>query len=218
MTRPIYEPTPTRKDAYLDFQQQQLFRRPRPAGGGEVQIFRATRSFDVSSVTVGSGGSQVTVDFNIWNWCDDTVFCPLDTGLNPDPTPGIDQVRRVRLGDCGTGYLDTVPGTYDVYFGAVPTSTFDGNVEIAMHDGDDTYAYADAYYHSLRSGFGSAFISAMWSKVYPIWDFEGSEGSVAELSFTIAQINAGGTNKTFRPCWLEIHFNPNVNVCGESSS
>jgi len=30
MTRPIYEPTLTRQDAYLDFQQQQLFRRPAP--------------------------------------------------------------------------------------------------------------------------------------------------------------------------------------------
>ena len=218
MTQPVQEPLTQRSISQLNWGQNQLFRRPDPNASSPVQIFRATRGFDASAVSVGSGGSQVTVDFDIWNWCDDSVFCPLDTGLNPDPTPGVDSVRRVRLSDCGTAYLDTVPGTYDIYFAVVPVGTFDGDVELTLHDGDDTYGFGDSYYHSLRSGFGSSFISAMWSKVYPIWDFQGDEGSVAELSFTIAQINSGGTTRTFTPCWLEIHFNPNVNVCDVSAS
>ena len=55
MTRPIYEPTPTRKDAYLDFQDQQLFRRPRPAAaaGGEVAyaVMEWTAGADIADDT-----------------------------------------------------------------------------------------------------------------------------------------------------------------------
>lgn len=183
------------------------------ASASPVQVFRAGRFS--TNLAVGSGGSQITVAFDTWDYCNTSVFCPLDEGLASDPTPGVDKVPRIRLGDCGTGYADTVPGTYDIYFAASCISgTFDGDIELALHDGDDTWAIPDAYYHSLRSGFGTAYLSAMWSKVYPIWDYlGGGETSVAELSFTIAQINAGGTSKNFRPCWLEIHFNPHVSVC-----
>lgn len=42
MTRPIYEPTPARADAQLDFGQQQLFRRPAPVSiGTGPPVFRA---------------------------------------------------------------------------------------------------------------------------------------------------------------------------------
>lgn len=213
MTRPIYEPTPARKDSYLEFWQDQLLRRPAPSGGELIQIFRAYHY--LSTITRTSGGSQSLVDWDYWNFCDEEVFVPLDTALQPDPTPGVDQVRRVQL---GADVNSTVPGKYDIYFGTVPDSTFTGSVELAMHDGDDTWGFPDSICHSLQSGFGGSFLLFQLDRIYPILDPIGGTNDVPQLSFTIAQVNSGGLSKDFTFFWMEIHFNPNVNMCTPQSS
>jgi hypothetical protein len=157
------------------------------------------------------------VDWDYWNFCDETVFVPLDTSLNPDPTPGVDQVRRVQL---GADVDSTVPGKYDIFFGTIPDvpGGVVTSVELAMHDGDDTWGFPDAACHSVYGGFGSSFLVLQLDRIYPILDPFGGTNDVPQISFTVAQFNAGATSVDFSISWMEIHFNPNVTICPADSS
>lgn len=69
MTRPIYEPTLTRQDAYLDFQQQQLFRRPAPVSqAGTMPWARIVRQFADSNQVIGNNSFteiDMTASYNV---------------------------------------------------------------------------------------------------------------------------------------------------------
>lgn len=61
MTRPIYEPSLPRADAYLDFQQQQLFRRPAPTSN----VFEWGLAIFTTNQTVTTGfGSALQPDWD----------------------------------------------------------------------------------------------------------------------------------------------------------
>lgn len=73
MSRPIYEPTPARYDAYNDFGNQQLFRRPAPEGATTAPAFFRAYNVFVPR-TCGSTGTTQTMVFDFWENCDETVF------------------------------------------------------------------------------------------------------------------------------------------------
>jgi hypothetical protein len=210
LSRPVYEPTPARYDAYNDFGNQQLFRRPSTAGVDcSIQYFRAARY--LTPVTTGTGTTQITVDWDAWEFCDENVFTPLDTSLNPDPIPGVDQVRRVRLD------YATYPGRYTFVFEAHNSSSIAGSVEMSMHDGDDIWGRPESVLHAPTGALTVGFFVFNLSKIYPLFDpISASGGFTAEISFTIAQNS--GASEDFSELLMEIHYEPCVNICPPGSS
>ena len=210
MSRPIYEPTPPREDARLGFGNDQLFRRPAPISGCQIEYFRAVRY--LTPVTVG-GTTQITVDWDGWEWCSE-VFIPLDQNLNPDPTPGVDQVRRVQLD------IVTFPGRYTFMWGAHNTSNIAGSVEMSIHDGDPIWGRPESTVHGAQAvGANSltvGFYQMTMSRIYPLYDPFGSGLHTPQISFTLAQ--NGGASENFSELVMEIHYESCVNICPEGSS
>lgn len=75
MTRPIYEPSLPRQDAYLDFQQQQLFRRPAPVSAATAVAWARFQRINDSDITVlnqtntvvgGTSGEDINTDTSIF--------------------------------------------------------------------------------------------------------------------------------------------------------
>ena len=208
MTRPVGEPSWSKAQGEQDFGIRQLFRRPKPLTGEPTQYFRAYKY--ISNIVRTTGGSQTVVDWDFWEFCDEDVFTPLNTSLQPDPVPGVDQVRRVRLDP------DTYPGKYDFFFGAAAFPAANGSLELAMHDGDDTWGVPDVVYHAVHTSYGGGFYVLNLVRIYPIVDPFGGTNDPPEISFTVAQVT--GSNMTFNPLWFEIHYTPNVDMCPEGSS
>lgn len=207
MTRPIYEPTPPRMDAYLDFQQQQLFRRPAPvAGACTIEYFRAAKA--LTSVTV-AGASQVIVDWDTWEYCSE-VFLPLNTSLQP-AEPG-QLVRRVELDD------QTYPGRYTFMWGAHNASSIGGTVEMSIHDGDDIWGRPESTLHGrCDGGLAPGFMQMTMSRIYPLFDpYGASLGFTPQISFQLAQ--NGGVSEDFSELVLEIHYEACVTICPPGSS
>jgi hypothetical protein len=157
------------------------------------------------------GTTQVTVDWDAWEFCNEEVFIPLDTGLNPDPTPGVDQVRRVELD------VANFPGRYTFFFGAHNTSGIAGTVELAMHDGDDIWSREESVLHGSNTGLSVGFYALSFSRIYPLFDPLGAgAGAPQQISFTVAQ--NGGLSESFSELVMEIHYEPCVNMCPINSS
>ena len=70
MTRPIFEPSLQRKDASLDYGQQQLFRRPAPVSTATIPGFHGYKD---SNTTVTTGNAS-RINWDLWTIDDDTVF------------------------------------------------------------------------------------------------------------------------------------------------
>lgn len=71
MTQPIQEPSTPRKLTSFGYGQEQLFRRPAPAGTGPLPGFRARR--ELGSLSVNSL-SNTNVCWDNWEICDPDVF------------------------------------------------------------------------------------------------------------------------------------------------
>ena len=97
-------------------------------------------------------------------------------------------------------------GRYEFFFGAIADVSAAGPIELAMHDGDDTWGFPDVVYHSAHPSFGGGFYVLSLSRVYPIFDPFGGSNDTPEVSFTVAQVT--GANVTFNPCWIEIQYEP----------
>lgn len=204
MTKPMYEPSDANIQGNQGYRIRQLERRPGPAGT-LIQYFRAARY--LTDVVRTSGGSQTVVLWDWWEYCDDTVFTPLDQALQPDPTPGVDQVQRVQL---------DADGRYTFYFGAVADVSANGPIELAMHDGDTPWGFSDSALHYDHTSFGGSFLVLSLSRVYPMGDPFGSGSFVPQISFTVSQVT--GANVNFNPLIMEIQYEPNVDMCAIGSS
>lgn len=126
MTRPIYEPTPARYDAYNDFGNQQLFRRPAPTSeGATIPGFHGYMTEDLV-LTTGNDG-QLAWDF--WVNDDDTIF----------------EAGTITGGDA-TDVVLLVDGWYsiDVWAGftTAPTTGFAGIMMI--HDDTDIFGPSES--------------------------------------------------------------------------
>lgn len=159
-----------------------------------IQIFRAANN----QTTTVPGTSRITVDFEEWQVSAPAsvpvAFTPLDTALVA-ADPG-DVVRRVQL---------ELEGRYTFLFGAVRGSAISGTLEIAMHDGDDTWGFPDCVYHGDEDGgLGIGFATLSLSRIYPIYDPFGGVNDIPQISITLAQ--NGGSSEAFGPCTLEIHY------------
>lgn len=154
--------------------------------------FRAARD---TTVTRNSGGSQTIIDWLYWESSDTTVFTPLDATL-VEADPG-ETVRRVQLNE---------PGWYSIHFGAVADVNANGSVELAMHDGDDTWGFPDSVNHAVQTAYGSSFLAFHISRIYPIFDPFGGTNDTPQLSFTVAQMT--GVAMDFNPLIMEIHYLP----------
>jgi hypothetical protein len=175
----------------------------------QIEYFRAARY--LSTVSVSNSGTQITVDWDYWEFCDEDVFTPLDTALSPDPIPGVDQVRRVRLD------IANFPGRYTFTFSAHNSSSIDGTVEMSMHDGDLVWGRPDTMLHPFASAFTIGFATFQLSRVYPMLDPFGSGTHIPEISFTLAQ-NSATNPEEFSELMMEISYDPNVNICPPGSS
>lgn len=202
MTRPIGEPSWSKAQGEQDFGIRQLFRRPKQGEACDIQIFRAARY--LSSVTV-AGTSQITVDFDSWEYCDETIFVPLNTALNP-ASPG-EKMRRLRLPE---------DGRYTISYAAHNTSDIAGTVEMALHDGDDVWSRPDSFLHGNGTGLAVGFYAFQTVKVYPIYDPFGGSNFVPELSLTLAQ--NGGSSEAFSEILMEVTYEPCVVFCDPGSS
>jgi|SoiMethySBSTD1v2_1073268.scaffolds.fasta_scaffold666037_2 hypothetical protein len=169
-----------------------------PGGEDPIPCFPVPAWFrgvcDVNVVRT-SGGSQTTVDWPEWDCSDIEVFTPLDASL-ATADPG-ETVRRVQL---------NAAGWYSIYFGALPTATASGPIELAMHDGDDTWGFPDQVIHSSHTSFADGFLTFQLNRIYPIFDPFGGTNDTPQISFTVAQVT--GASVTFNPLWMEIHYLP----------
>jgi hypothetical protein len=202
MTAPIQEPNLYRHASGLQWGQNQLFRRPGPPGTAPMQIFRAARY--LTNITV-PGPSQIIVDWDYWEYCEDAgIYEPLNTALGP-ALPG-QQVRRVELD------IVTNPGRYTFFFGAIPANDILGSTEIAMHDGDLVWGWEESVIHgSMSGGLSGGFMIFNQNRVYPLLDPFGSGTQVPQISWTLAQNSA--SSEDFITAIFEIHYEPNVEIC-----
>lgn len=126
MTRPIYEPTPARKDSYLEFQTDQLFRRPAPpASEATIPGFHGWMTEDLV-LTTGNDG-QLAWDF--WIIDDGSIF----------------DATTITGGDA-TDVTLLIDGWYSIdcwaLFSSAPATGFAGIMMI--HDDTDVLAPAES--------------------------------------------------------------------------
>lgn len=199
--RPVSEPSPAQRTVESRYAIRQLQRRPAPpAGSSSVSFFRALHYDDAvgDDITVNVG-TATDVDWNYWENGDTSAFTP-KTGVGGTPVLGTDLTHTVEL---------NLNGRYIISWGVFFNTTFDGNVQMLIHDGDPIFGRPDTAIHGPATYGGNSFSTTGYytqtiSRIYTLLDPFSSGPWTPAIQTDVAQNSSA--SKTVTEAWLEIQY------------
>lgn len=195
MTRPIYEPNLTRADAYLDFQQQQLFRRPAPSPLPVIK-YMVGKSINTAQTLTHNAAGNIVWQCNVNNYTE----C-----FEPIVFAGLDYYQ-IRIKEDG---LFTV----SLHLAIDDTSAGTANYQLALWTPE--HGTAGTLYHRAWPGFTSAGLlgADAYGQTQFDWTFrmDGTGGSNRTIEFQYVNFDlAADVTTEVDGTYIEIYKWPGI--------
>ena len=185
MTQPIQEPSTPRNFSRSTWNENQLYRRPRPRGPFVPTVFQG-RQISPGFQSISSG-SEIRLRWNAWDNGDDTVFTPqLTTGAL-------------------TSVILQLDGLYLIEF-MVSIQALTSTAQLVMIMNDAFDSPTQVVHPAEIAGAGADYLYPTDHRVYP--PFQSADSGDAEITFDIAHNHGSARSTQFGTYFSIVYLGP----------